>query len=340
MQSFKLQSVTSGDSSCFDLSTPIVFGDGRRPSIPASNWRVTAQYSGQDRTAAHACKIRDLTLEAHDSPVADVHLPASQHFSLMLASQPLLLPVAPELRFSSKPFSITVWAANLLGYYDVDGEGDADDTRHTVISMGQQYAMGLETDGTLFAMVTLADRTVVTASYPDLQLLEFDHWFHIALVWDTRVLRVAVDGTFSPQAVNAPGPLFDVLPVTRTKLGGGDFAGQIKSVAFWDAALSEDELRGIYLRTLGQPPGLLANLEFSAQVLVNAPRVEALKSFQLPPAMMYKLSGNVLATGQGGCGCFGSSPLVHIAETRLILSRPGWHVVSLIRTRSPSLPRS
>jgi hypothetical protein len=313
--SFKLQSTPLGDSSCFDLSTPIIFGDGRKPSISTTDWRVTAQYSGLDQIANNTCTIRDLTLETHDSPIANAHLPSSQQFSLMLASKPLFLPVAPELNFSSKPFSITVWAANLLGYYDVDDEGDIEDSKHTVISMGQQYAMGLETDGTLFATLHPADGELVTATYPDLQLLDFDHWYHIALVWDMHVLRVAVDGTFSPQTMDAAGPLLEVPSMTRTKLGGDDFAGEIKSVAFWDKALSQHELRGIYLLTLGQQAGLLANLEFSTKVLVNAVRVQALQTFRLPSDTMYKISSNVLATGPGGCGCFGSSPLVHFTGT-------------------------
>jgi hypothetical protein len=306
---------TANTFSCFDISTAISFGDQRAPAIPISDWDVLVAYTGDDSNSNNTCTILDLTIEAHDRPISDAHLPPSQQFSLLLSATSLTLPVVPEIVFQDTAFSVTAWVANLAEYYDTDDDSDPSDMNHTIIQHALLYTMGLQTDSTLFGTVTLASTgQAVTATFPDSQIIGLNHWVHVALIWDTKNLTMAFNAKYSSQPVAAPGPLVTISPtLTHAVLGGPNFAGNIRNVAFWNKALTEDDLSSIYYNTAGVPPGLLLSLEFATnELLVNSPAATWPKSYKLPQTTTLTLASHALVVAPEGCACFAPYSAIHM----------------------------
>jgi hypothetical protein len=306
----------SNSFTCFDISTPISFGDGRGPAIPDSDWHVLISYTGDDSDFRNICKILDLSLEAHDRPIADVHLPPTQQFSLLLSASSLSIPPVPELSFQSSPFSVTTWVANAVEYYDLNDETNPDNLKHIIIQHGDLYWMGLDTDGTVFATLQLGTGATPTATFPDDRIVDLHTWVHIALIWDTRQLWVAVNGILIKEAAaDAAGPLAQVSPDKPTVLGGNNFAGRIHNVAFWNKALSQDELRVIASNSALVPPSLILNLEFASKdLLVNAPGVASwpANANVLPSTTTMSLYNYALVVAPPGFAIAGAYPALHM----------------------------
>ncbi|KAF5571850.1 hypothetical protein FPANT_13480 [Fusarium pseudoanthophilum] len=274
------------------LAPPIVFGDGRAPSIPTTDWTLTVFYV--DRNQTFVCPITDLAIEVKDRPVTDFHVPQSLQLSLRLESRPLRFADIPELSFGMKSFSVALWVLSSLGSY-VTEEDDPDNTTHIVCSYGKTFSIGFDRQGIPFGSVQIADGTIVTSSFDQPALVYPGQWTHIGLIWDTANLKIAVNGTLVAQGTPAAGPL-STSSANSTTLGSATFTGLIRSASFWSTAINQQKLSSLQYQTQGVEDTLIGHVEFATlPPLVIAPGSPNLQKFTLPADSLMGLECPVLA---------------------------------------------
>jgi Concanavalin A-like lectin/glucanases superfamily len=298
----------SGAFTSFDISTPIVFGDGRSASLPRTaddNWDIYAKYEGRTIFTY----VTGLVLEATDGPISSLHAPSTHTQSLTLLSTPLSLPLTTELVFASTPFSVCMWVMNLGEFYDVEGETEQTDTSKHPFFVGNSFEMGLFGDGSFYATMTTASSSI-DFTWADQRLDNQDEWRHVALIWDTQVVQLAVDGKFQPNPQAFTSSLAGTSKASQ--LGSTNFDGCIRLINIWSIALTNDKLQSYMYRTVGNAVGLIANIEFLTHTALVNSNINAIRTWSLPNTSRLSIQSYALAVAPNGCACLGSSPALHM----------------------------
>ncbi|RHZ63818.1 hypothetical protein CDV55_105425 [Aspergillus turcosus] len=299
-----------GKFQAFAISQPHKFGDGRAASIPNSSWKLTAELVPTN--AGGTCFLADVALESRDTPMSDVHLPASQVFALQVMGEALQLPLSPGLNLGNSPFTITMWAQNSSLDYDAREAGDKTQD-YILCKHGETWDMRFSSDGIFQATVTNSSGTTATVKAEDASTLLDDQWHHLALIWDGDFIKLAVDGTIKSASIST-GVKLRTQNVATT-IGSKGFMGYVRSLTVWDEALSEADLRRWMVSAIGTPRTLIAHLEFAAKLLINAPRAPEITDFAYATDTKISIESQGLVVTNDGCACMGADPMLHMTDT-------------------------